>query len=344
MIGSGPFNFVEWQLGSQVRLERNPDYWNQENVPVIDEYIFNIVKDESSVVASLQTGETDLAGIGPTQIDPLKESNPELQIGIVDTASFTYYMVNQDPADSPLFTDVKVRQALHFALDRDTYAEAVENGYAIRADGTQPVLSPAYAPDRMTTVYTYDPDKARALLDEAGWTVGGDGIREKDGVRFSFECLYPEGVATYDQGIPFLQQHWREVGVEMLPSAVPFPTLLDRIDTFQFEMAVLGFSWGFDGLQSVMFRCDMVPYNGFNNMKYCNERYDELDTMARRELDPAKRRELMIDAANIINDEMAIGVLVFTKAIFGASPRVHNFLPQGYSGYWWIQYTWLDEA
>jgi peptide/nickel transport system substrate-binding protein len=272
------------------------------------------------------------------------ESNPELQIEVYDTATFSYYMVNQDPADSHLFTDVEVRQALHFALDRDTYAETIENGYSIRADGTQPVLSPAYAPDRMNTIYTYDPETANALLDEAGWMMGDDGIREKDGVRFSFECLYPEGVASLDQGIPFLQQHWREVGVEMLPTAIPFPTLLERIDTFQFEMALLGFSWDFSGLQSVMFRCDMVPFNGFNNMKYCNEEYDELDSLARRELDPERRRELMIQAANIVNDEMAIGVITFAKGIAGASPRVKNFLPNGYSGFWWVPYTALENS
>jgi peptide/nickel transport system substrate-binding protein len=342
VIGSGPFRFVEWQLGSQVRLQRNEEYWDQENVPYIDEYIFNVVADESSVIASLQTGGTDVAGIGSTQIDSLMESFPDLQVEVVDTGSFTYYMVNQDPADTELFTDVRVRQALHYALDRDTFAETVFNGYAIRADGTQPVLSPAYAPDQINTLYTYDAEKARELLDEAGWVVGGDGIREKDGARFSFECLYPEGGGAFDQGIPFMQQYWRDVGVEMLPAAIPFPTLLDRIDTFQFEMAVLGFSWGFDGLQGVMFRCDMVPFAGFNNMKYCNERYDELDSMAQRELDAHRRRELMIEAANIVNDETAIGVLVFANAIYGAAPHVRNFYPQGYSGYWWVQYAWLD--
>lgn len=345
VLGSGPFVFGERELGSQIRLTRNADYWDRENVPHVDEFVYRIVADESSAVASLQTGETDTTSIPSTQADSLMASNPELQIEVYDTASFTYYMVNQDPALSPLFTDVRVRQALHYALDRDTYAETIENGYAIRADGTQPVLSPAYAPDRINTIYTYQPDKARALLDEAGWVdEDGDGIREMDGLRLSFECLYSEGVATYDQGIPFLQQYWRQVGVEMVPTAVPFPTLLERIDSFQFEMAVLGFSWDFNGLQSIMFRCDMVPFNGFNNMKYCNEQYDELDTRARQELDPDARRELMIEAANIVNDEMAIGVLTFSQGILGALPRVENFHPNGYSGLWWVQYAWFNDA
>jgi peptide/nickel transport system substrate-binding protein len=343
VVGSGPFTFVERELGSQIRLARNADYWDQEHTPYIDEFVFRIVADENSAVASLQTGETDLTSVPSSLVESVSESNPELQIASYDTAAFTYYMVNQDPALSSLFLDVGVRQALHYALDRVTYAQTIENGYSIRADGTQPVLSPAYAPDQINTIYAYDPEKANSLLEEAGWTMGDDGIREKDGQRFSFECIYPEGVATYAQGIPFMQQYWREVGVEMIPAAVPFPTLLERIDTFQFEMAVLGFSWDFSGLQSVMLRCDMVPFNGFNNMKYCNERYDELDSAARRELDPDARRDLMIEAANIVNDEMAIGVITFGKGISGARPEVRNYLPNGYSGLWWVQYTWLEQ-
>lgn len=344
VVGSGPFLFGERVLGSQVRLLRNADYWDQENAPYIDEYVFNVVADANSAIASLQTGETDVAEVPSAQVEALRQSNPEVQIQVVDTASFDYYMVNQDPSITEMFVDVRVRQALHYALDRNAYAETVMNGYAIRADGTQPVLSPAYAPDQINTIYDYDPEKARELLEAAGWVdEDGDGIREKDGQPFSFECIYPEGAAALDQGIPFMQQHWREVGIEMIPAAVPFPTLLELIDTFQFEMAVLGFSWGFDGLQGIMFRCDAVPFNGFNNMKYCNPEYDELDTAARQELDPERRRELMIEAANIVNDEMAIGVLVFSQTIYGAAPRVMNFLPQGYSGYWWIQYTWLGD-
>ena len=344
VVGSGPFRFVEWTLGSQVRLERNPDYWDQDNVPEIDEYVFNVVQDTNTQIASLQNGETDVTGISSTRVDTLRESNPEIQIAEVDTSGFTYYVLNQNEADLSLFVDKRVRQALHYAIDRDTYVEAIQMGYAVRADGTQPVLSPAYAPERMNTIYDFDPDRAKALLDEAGWVEGTDGIREKDGERLSFELMFSEGVESFKQGIPFIQQHWRDVGVEVIPAEIPFPTLWERVNNGEYESAILGFTWDYDGAQGAMFRCDQLPPTGFNMMHYCNEEYDELDLKAQSELDHEKRVELLIQATNIANDDMAAGVFFFSKALYGASPRVRNFLPQGYSGYWWVRYAWLEDA
>lgn len=342
VVGSGAFRFVEWTLGSQVVLEKNPDYWDKDNIPYLDQYIFNVVEDTNTQIASLQSGETDVAGVSATRIDALRESNPELQFNEVDSASFTYYILNQDEASNDRFNDVRLRQALQYALDRDTFVETIMNGYALRADGTQPVLSPAHDPSRVNTIYDFDPDKARSLLEDAGWVPGEDGIREKDGERLSFEMMYTETAAIYDQGIPFIQQYWRDVGVEMIPAAMPFPTLLERINAGNYETAVLGFSWGYDGLQGEMFRCSATPPNGFNWQRYCNERYDELDEQAQSELDDERRIDLIIEASNIANDDAAVGVIEFDKSIIGASPRVRNFLPQGYSGYWWIRWAWVD--
>jgi peptide/nickel transport system substrate-binding protein len=344
VIGTGPFKFVEWILGDHVTLEKNADYWDQDEVPVIDTYTYQVLADPASAIAALQTGATDLTEIPFTQATPLRESNPELQILNYDTTSFNYYYTNQAEDKGLPFTDVKVRQALQYALDRDLIAETVYNGFAIRADGTQPVLSIAYAPDRINTVYTYDPEKAAALLDEAGWTVGGDGIREKDGQRLSFETLYSEGVATYEQQIPYMQQAWREVGIEMLPSAIPFPTLLEVTDAGNYQMAVLGFNWDIDGTQDIMFACDATPPAGFNNMRYCNPEYDALIEASKRELDLEKRIDILIEMSNIVNDDAAVGITVFRQDISGASPRVHNFFPNGYSEVWWLTRAWLDQA
>ncbi len=344
VVGTGPFKFVEWLLGDHVTLEKNADYWDQDEVPVFDTYTYQVLADPASALAALQTGATDLTEIPFTQATPLRESNPELQILNYDTTSFNYYYTNQAEDKGLPFTDVKVRQALQYALDRDLIAETVYNGFAIRADGTQPVLSIAYAPDRINTVYTYDPEKAAALLDEAGWAMGGDGIREKDGQRLSFETLYSEGVATYEQQIPYMQQAWREVGIEMIPSAIPFPTLLEVTDAGNYQMAVLGFNWDIDGTQDIMFACDATPPAGFNNMRYCNEEYDSLIEASKRELDLEKRIDILIEMSNIVNDDAAVGITVFRQSISGAAPRVHNFFPNGYSSVWWLTRAWLDQA
>jgi peptide/nickel transport system substrate-binding protein len=344
VIGTGPFKFVEWALGDHVTMEKNAEYWDTANIPVIDTWTYQVIADPASAIAALQTGQADLIEVPFGQANSLRESNPELQIVDFDTVSFNFYHTYQDPEAGLPFAEVAVRQALHYALDRDLIAQTVYDGFAIRADGTQPVLSIAYRPDQVNTIYNYDPDKARQLLDEAGWVEGGDGIREKDGQRLSFEAYYSEGVATYETQIPYMQQAWREVGIEMLPTAIPFPTLLENTDTGNYQMAVQGFSWSVDGGQDPMFASNQTPPNGFNMMHYSNEEYDALVEPSKRELDPEKRIEILIEQSNIVNDDAAIGINVFRKSIMGASPRVHNFFPNGYSNVWWLTRTWLDEA
>jgi peptide/nickel transport system substrate-binding protein len=343
VIGSGPFTFVEWEQGDHTTIRRNDAYWDAENIPVIDEYIFRVIADAASAIASLQTGESDIAEVSFTQANSLRESNPELNIVDYDTASFNYFYVNQDPGHSALFTDAAVRQALLYALDRDLIAETVYQGFAIRADGTQPVLSIAYRPDEIRTVYAFDPEKAKSLLEEAGWTDSdGDGVRDKDGVKLSFECFYSEGTATYEQQIPYMQQAWREAGIEMIPVAIPFPTLIDNAIAGNFDMAVAGFTWSIDGGQGEMFRCDSTPPDGFNRMRYCNEEFDRLDDLQLRELDVDKRIGILTDQSNIVNDDAAAGIIVFRKSIMGNAPRVHNFIANGYSTVWSIQYAWVE--
>jgi peptide/nickel transport system substrate-binding protein len=342
VVGTGPFRFVEWVLGDHVTLEKNAEYWDTANVPVIDTYFYKVVAEATTAIAELQTGESDVIEIPFAQANDLRESNPELNIVDFDTLNFNFFVMNQDEAKFDIFTDVKVRQALLYALDRDLLADIVYDGFAIRADGTQPVLSIAFAPDRINTVYNYDPEKAAALLEEAGWTVGGDGIRENDGQRLSFECNYSEGAPTYLAQIPYMQQAWREVGIEMLPSAIPFPTLSENLDTGSFQMSVLGFSWTVDGGQEAMFACEQTPPNGFNYMHYCNEEYDALVEPSKRELDVEKRIDILVEMSNIVNDDAAVGITVFRKSIYGGSPRLHNFFPNGYSEVWWLTRAWLE--
>src|SRR5699024_1481197 len=100
--------------------------------------------------------------------------------------------------------------------------------------------------------------------EEAGWSEGSDGIREKDGERLSFECTYSEGYDLYDVQIPYMQQAWREVGVEMIPAAIPFPTLSDNFSSGSFQMSISGYVWGTTVTQETMFGCEYQPPEGVN--------------------------------------------------------------------------------
>jgi peptide/nickel transport system substrate-binding protein len=343
IVGSGPFTFVEWVPGDHVTIQRNDNYWDTERIPTIDTFTIRVVPEPSAAVQTLVTGEADIHVIPAAQADGLKTSNPELTIVDYDTTGFTYFIPHQDASKVTLFTDARVRQALLYALDRQGAADQFLFGYAIQADGTQPVLSNAYAPDQVNTIYNYEPDVAKSLLDEAGWVDSdGDGVREKDGTKLSFELLYSEGSQLYVQLIPYMQQAWGEVGIEMIPTQMPFSALIEQVIAGTYQMAIAGFTWGVDGDQGVMFRSDAVPPDGFNRARYSNPEYDRLNDEQLTELDVERRRQLLIDQSNIVNDDAAVGIMFFTKTIVGSAPRLHNFHPNGYSQIWSINWLWLD--
>ncbi len=91
-----------------------------------------------------------------------------------------------------------------------------------------------------------------------------------------------------------------------------------------------------------MYRCDAFAPNGFNAMRYCNPRYDELDSQMERTLDAEARREMQIQLTNIVNSDAANGVIVFRERNSGYSTRVHNFFPTGFSYSWTIPFIWVD--
>src|SRR5699024_4581347 len=163
-----------------------------------------IFPDQSASLAAFETGAADLAGVMFYQMEELQTEYPELHLDVFDTSRSNYYYCNEDPEHSPLFVDPRVRQARMYALDRQLIADTVYQGYATPAIGTQSPLSIAYRPDEVETRYHFNPDKARELLDEAGWTVGEGGVREKDGVRFSFETVYNDTSETFAQQIPYM--------------------------------------------------------------------------------------------------------------------------------------------
>jgi peptide/nickel transport system substrate-binding protein len=342
VIGSGPFIFKEWVLGDHVTLSRNETYWDSRRMPSIDEFTYRVITEGSSLVQALRTGDIDVCAVEFSDAPALAEE-PDISLNTFDTTSCNWFDMMLDPERNPLFVDREVRQALMFALDRDMIAETIYEGYAIPAIGTQPVLSIAYDPATVDTIYTYDPERARSLLADAGWEDSdGDGVVEKDGVRLSFECHYSEGAAIYNQQLPYMQQAWREIGVEMQPTSVPFPTLSEMGASGNYVMRVRGYTWNVDGSQGVVFRCDSID-DGFNSMHYCNPEFDRLDDLQLSELDPVTRIDLLQQQSNILNDDVAAGFVVFRKQAIGSLTSLRNFHPNGYDTFWSIPHLWKEQ-
>lgn len=339
VVGSGAFTFQEWIQGDSVTFLRNENYYAKK--PYIDSYVLRIWPNATAVVNALLNGEIDAAGIEPADVETVK-ATPGLKVNTYPTRSFTFYMTNMDPAQSEFFQDARVRQALFQGLDRESIVKDVLLGYAEVARGTQPVISYAYAPDQITTTYDFDPEKARALLAEAGWADSdGNGIVEKDGTPFAFEFIYPSGSPTSDQIVAYMQDAWKAIGIDATPRALEFPALVQIIsEEHTFEIALLGFSWDATFIQDAMFGCKQYE-GGFNMVKYCNEEVDELNAEAKRTFDEDARRELIIEATNLVNDDLPVSVMHFSKANVGYSEKLQNYNPSS----WGVDltYVWLQQ-
>jgi peptide/nickel transport system substrate-binding protein len=313
-------------------------------VPVIDEFTMQVTPDADSATLKLKQGEVDMIRILPADQTADVQHTPGLTVDIYDVFQFTFYGMNLDPARTPLFQDRKVRQALFMALDRKSITDNIFFGFGEPAIGTQPRTSPAYAPDRMTPDYAFDPAKAKQLLAEAGWTdTNGNGTVDKDGVEFKFRLVYGSGDQTVDALVAYMQQAWKEVGVSMEPDGIDSDVWIDQLRSHDFDMTLLAVNFSPDGSQGPFFTCD--AYNtGFNFWKYCNPQYDALDQQQRRDFDPASRTELLIQQSQIIWQDQPVGPIRFGVYRTGYTQRLHNFYPNGFGLLWSLTYVWMDAS
>jgi peptide/nickel transport system substrate-binding protein len=343
VVGTGPFKFRSLsETGDVLTLERNGEYYEGE--PLISRLVFQSFTDQSDAVNALKDGKINILERVPPDDLVALDDNDAFTVTIYDTNSFIWYGTNLDASKTPLFQDVSVRQALLQGLDRDAMIEEIMDGFAEVADGTQPLLSVAYAPDEISTIYGHTPNAAARLLDDAGWTLpDGAEIREKDGVPLSFEILHDRDAPQIVRAVEMMQSDWQAIGIEATPKPVDYNTeLLPALtSTFDFQMVALGFTWDGTGDQSPMFGF-AYKGDGYNAVGYSNPEFDQLADEANHETDPDARRDLLIQAANIVNDDLPIGILWFRRDGTVNQSTVHNFVPNGYSTVWSLRWTWIE--
>lgn len=341
VIGCGPFKFVEWVQGDHATITRNDDYFLPDHVPYLENYTVRIVADSKTAESALVTGESDYGSVNPGDYQSFKDGNPDFTYAEYDQWGWMAIELNADPATGTFFSDTRVRHALLHAADRDAIVENILFGFGTVAHGVQPPPSPAYAPDKVRTIYNYDPEHARALLEEAGWVdTDGDGIREKDGVKFSVDFNYDESFTTTSQIVTYLQQAWKEVGIEVKPAT---NYVFDDVLAGKTQLAIGGIIWTAPD-QGTLYRCDAIPPDGFNLSRHCNEEYDRINTESVYELDPDKRLELLIEQSDVINDDAPWPLLYFTKGATIVQPRVHNFYAAGITaGLWSYNKIWIEQ-
>lgn len=224
-IGSGPFRFVRWDRGQQVVLTAFDRYFVGR--PKLKTVIFRIVPDDSTLVAQIKTHEIDMAARLGNNVWP--EARHIRGTVAVAAPTFEYDHIDFN-LRRPIFTDVRVRRALEMAVDRKAILDKVAHGNGdLSSVPVSPVLSAYHDPN--VTEFPFDLAKARAALDAAGWKVGPDGIRVKNGQRFAFTYSTQTESVTGRAIQAFVQREWHDAGaavtVKNQPTAQFFANTTD---------------------------------------------------------------------------------------------------------------------
>jgi peptide/nickel transport system substrate-binding protein len=345
VVGTGPFKLQEVIVGEQATLVRHDDYWD--GAPHLDQIIWKVVLDSGALTTQLSSGTVDLAGLSYyAQLNSAvaaELTGGSIQVVDFPTENFTALGFLLDAEKAPALADVQVRQALLWATDRAACVEAIEFGFAEVA----PALQAPHLIDQndLTVHYGYDPERAMALLDEAGWLPGPSEVRERDGQPLTFSLLIDGGNATHQSYAAVLQEQWRAVGVALTIESETRPVYGERFfaEAHDYQAVLTSdYSLGID--IGWVFSCAGGPAG--NNFMYCNPEVDALLDEGLNTFDPEVRQARFSQAQNILMTELPMAPLVVLRGVAAINPRVHNVHPAAFSSVcrsffnletWWVE-------
>jgi peptide/nickel transport system substrate-binding protein len=340
VVGTGPFKLVEYVVDERIEAARYDGYWD--GAPYLDTYIVTLAgDDESAQNALLLTGDIDLTVDHEKSFIPDLEATGEFQIGRAPVGCVRFLAFNQDPEKTTLFLEKAVRQALYYAIDRQAIIDAVEQGWADNPVSTMAPGSPFLDVDQLPQ-YGYDPELAAQMLDEAGWVLGDNDIRAKDGQQLSF-TFWTRDSGGRPEMAAAIQESWRQIGVEIEIMLEPFNSEVERAyGSHDFEVQLIHLCWSpAVPDQSVWLASDQ--YEGGNNAAmYSNPQVDELLAQGLVETDPEARKEIYTQIQQIVMDDLVYAPMAVALDSPIATKRLHNvylnWLPFTFNTeVWWME-------
>ena len=297
-MGSGPYKYESMNEGQQIRFVANNDYWK--GTPKIPNLIYKYVKSDT-VLQELLTGQIDMTAGVDIDLDNIEEMKAAgfVSFGMTPNPGYGYIGFN---CTNSILSDAKVRQALTHATNRQAVVQTVYGEYASVIDVVQVPTHPAFPKDHNT--YEYDMDKAAAMLDEAGWTMGSDGFRYKDGNKMSLRYYATSPNVVNDAIVPIITNDWKTLGVDLSVEQCDFNTLLEKSDPKVKAYDILFLAAGIGTNPNVEFRFSTTG-NG-NNSGYSNAELDKLVVDVKKEIDDTKANEMYAKTIKMVNEDVPV--------------------------------------
>lgn len=310
VIGTGPYILDEYNKEhGTYRFVANENFWGPE--PVVKAVEFIPVSD--SLIA-FEQGQIDFTSISPDTLDRFKSDS---DIRIVQQPAFWGYQFYFNMKNCPELNDSRIRQAFAYAIDRDELVEKIARGAGKAGKmGILPEDHIWYNSDQPK--YDYNPDKARALLEEAGWTdTDGDGIRDKNGEKLSYVLSLGSGEVRIGE---LIKERLNEVGIDVQVKALESKSRDANLKSGDFELAISGFGgWGQDADYLRTRYCDTGSQSGSVSsgaaiFGYHNDTLNDLGTQELQELNDSKRKEIVYNMQTVLANDVPAIPLYYTTS------------------------------
>ncbi|OUB86836.1 ABC transporter substrate-binding protein [Bacillus thuringiensis serovar medellin] len=321
-LAAGPYKFEKYIPGQEVRFVANENYYAGK--PKIQNFIYKITSGDTKLQL-FQTGEVDHTGLGTG--DEVLEQAKALEfanIQIETAPSFSYIYMNNN---KPYLKDKKVRQALIYGLDRKKYVDTALKGYGTVANVPIHPTSWAYTEEGVNK-YEYDKEKAKKLLDEAGWKVGSDGIREKDGQKLKLSYFGPSSAKDSDLLIPIAKENYKEIGVEFNPEFMDFNTMLSKVNKGDYDLASVSTPITSDPSETAG---EYLSTANETSLGYKNAKVDELIQKGIETVDIEKRKPIYKELYKELSDDPPVILLNYRRTITGYNGNIKGIDPEKYN-------------
>lgn len=327
-VGTGAFKFVERVPGDHITLEANRSYHGPG--PYLDRVIFKYIPDLTVMFTRFQTGDIDVTGLQGITVDHYAEAKRLQGVKLyTDPTNFVEYIWFN--LARPQFQDKAVRQALYLAMDKKNYVQKIYYGVPPFAESYLAPSSWAFNPS--LPQHEYNAAKAKTLLEEAGWKPGPDGIRQKNGVKLTFTNSTTAGNKVREQAQAFLQQNWKEIGVDMqikdMPAAVVWG---DYFFKSQFDSVTVGWNiWGEAGGDPNIlswFGSGSIPIKsgqGSNTTQYSNPTLDKLAKDGVTTVAQAQRKPIYQQVQKILRDDLPVLPIFYYVNIEGTKAALQGY-------------------
>jgi len=366
-VSAGLFNFKEFRTGERTTLVANPNYPDATGGKVKPAgFIYNVVPDQTVLVERFLAGELNVIDTPPVnRRADIKAAAAKGTVKVFDFPgnSWDYFAMNlADPANPqdgvdkdgkrvdqgkhPIFGDVNVRKALAYAVDVDAIIKGAVLGEGQRMNSF--LIPTSWAHDTSIKSIEYDPEMAKKMLDEAGWKVGSDGIREKDGVKFKFQLITNQGNTRRAAIGQVVKDELKQIGIDVDFQTIDFNVVIDRMNAQTFDAIILGWRNGFpddpDATQLWTSSGDKVG-SGSNFTSFYDPKFDELNAKAKAlpGCKQADRAELYHQMEKIWNDSLPYIPMFVQSGQYAASSSVDGFAPFANQLYWNVD-TWTIKA